>query len=254
MMKLQRRWFAVILNPFIVLGIPETSSLEEAKSAYKKLVLKHHPDVSKSQETSDRFREITEAYGMVKQRLVSRESLGIPQEEGFVSKRPKYNGTVGSVLRDDKVREYINFRPIDLHVPDKDRLGILYKPFWTDQDATHPKTGTLSMIALCMGCVMLYSSFFISLAEKDQLVNQVLYEKLISKYKETELDFGDVNPSLQIVKNDPEYQVYVEKKKKEASVAKYKAFTIAPAVIDRFSPEEYERNEHPRDFTKAAIN
>ena len=40
----------------------------------------------------------------------------------FKSKRPKYNGTIGSQLFRDQRREFINFRPIDAPVPTKDRL------------------------------------------------------------------------------------------------------------------------------------
>ena len=183
MISLQKRFFAVIINPFAVLGLQETATMSEAKQAYKKLVLKYHPDITKNEETSDKFREITEAYGMVKKRLESRENIGIPKEENFASKRPKYDGRVGSVLRDDKIREYINFRPLDIELPQKDRLGILYKPFFNDQDATHPKTGTIGIFVGCSLIAAGYSYYFLNNVKRDELVNKILYEKLIRKYE-----------------------------------------------------------------------
>ncbi len=45
-----------------VLGIPKSSSEAEIKSAYRKLARKHHPDVDKSTDAADKFKEISEAY------------------------------------------------------------------------------------------------------------------------------------------------------------------------------------------------
>ncbi|OMJ84756.1 hypothetical protein SteCoe_14078 [Stentor coeruleus] len=250
MLRLPFRKFAVILNPFTVLGLKDNSNLEEAKAAYKKLVMKYHPDVSKSEDTGEKFREVTEAYSMVKKRIESRENSAIPKEDGFVSKRPKYDGKVGSVLRDDKIREYINFRPLDIVLPHKDRLGLEYKPFFNDQDSTHPKAGTITMILICCLVAGGYSYSFMNLVQKDEDINRLLYEKLKRKYKDKEWDKTKLHPALQVVQNDPEYKEYVKKYKYNQAAAKFMAFNISPAVIDRFNAEDYEQNERSREFAK----
>lgn len=58
-------------NPYHVLGIENDSSLAQAKTAYRKMVLKFHPD-KKEEGTSDReaelkFREIQRAFDTIKQ-------------------------------------------------------------------------------------------------------------------------------------------------------------------------------------------
>lgn len=252
MLHLPRRAFAVILNPFIVLGLKDTANLEEAKAAYKNLVMKYHPDVSKSDDTGEKFREVAEAYSMVKKRIESRENSAIPKEDGFVSKRPKYDGRVGSVLRDDKLREYINFRPLDIVLPHKDRLGLEYKPFFNDQDATHPKAGTITIILLCSLVAGGYSYYFMNLVQKDEDINRLLYEKLKRKYQDKEWDETKLHPSLQAVQNDPEYKEYVKKYKYDQAAGKFMAFSISPAVIDRFNAEDYEQTERSREFVKIA--
>jgi DnaJ-class molecular chaperone len=45
-----------------VLGVGRNASEGEIKTAYRKLARKHHPDVSKSPDGSEKFREATEAY------------------------------------------------------------------------------------------------------------------------------------------------------------------------------------------------
>ena len=44
------------------LGVSKTASEQEIKSAYKKLARKYHPDVNKSHEAEDRFKQISMAY------------------------------------------------------------------------------------------------------------------------------------------------------------------------------------------------
>jgi len=48
------------------LGLDRTASPEEIHSAYRKLARKFHPDVNKSKEAEDRFKEINEAYEVLK--------------------------------------------------------------------------------------------------------------------------------------------------------------------------------------------
>ncbi|WP_323847851.1 MAG: molecular chaperone DnaJ [Phytoplasma sp.] len=45
-----------------VLGVSKNASESEIKSAYRKLVKKHHPDVSKEHDAAEKFKEVQEAY------------------------------------------------------------------------------------------------------------------------------------------------------------------------------------------------
>lgn len=47
-------------SPFLILGVPETATIAEIKTAYRKLCLKHHPDISGGK--SDMFIKICDAY------------------------------------------------------------------------------------------------------------------------------------------------------------------------------------------------
>lgn len=47
------------------LGVPKTASADEIKQAYRKLVRKYHPDVSKEADADKRTKELNEAYGVL---------------------------------------------------------------------------------------------------------------------------------------------------------------------------------------------
>lgn len=50
---------------YAVLGVPKTASADEIKAAYRKLVRKYHPDVSKETDADARTKELNEAYGVL---------------------------------------------------------------------------------------------------------------------------------------------------------------------------------------------
>jgi molecular chaperone DnaJ len=49
-------------SPYQILGIPENSSVEDAKKRYRKLAKEFHPDVNKSADAEEKFKEISQAY------------------------------------------------------------------------------------------------------------------------------------------------------------------------------------------------
>src|SRR6185295_12563630 len=49
-----------------IMGVPRTASQDEIKRAYRKLARKYHPDVSKEGDAEARFKEIGEAYEVLK--------------------------------------------------------------------------------------------------------------------------------------------------------------------------------------------
>ena len=66
-------------NYYEILGVSIESSTDEIKTAYRKLARKYHPDINKSPDAIQMFKDITEAY----------ETLSTPQE------REKYNTLKG---------------------------------------------------------------------------------------------------------------------------------------------------------------
>jgi DnaJ-class molecular chaperone len=54
-------------NPYEVLGVAKTASESEIKSAYRKLVLKHHPDKNPGDKSAEeKFKEINNAFDVLK--------------------------------------------------------------------------------------------------------------------------------------------------------------------------------------------
>ena len=49
-----------------VLGVPRTATAEEIQKAYRKLARKYHPDVSKEKDAERKFKEVAEAYEVLK--------------------------------------------------------------------------------------------------------------------------------------------------------------------------------------------
>lgn len=53
------------MDPYTTLQIKSTASAIEIKSAYKKLVLKYHPDRNKSPSAPEKFRQVQMAYDIL---------------------------------------------------------------------------------------------------------------------------------------------------------------------------------------------
>ena len=49
-------------NYYDILGVGKDASPEDIKSAYRKLAKKYHPDINKTEEATEKFKEINEAY------------------------------------------------------------------------------------------------------------------------------------------------------------------------------------------------
>lgn len=52
-------------DPWTVLGISPTSSQDEARKAYKKLIAKYHPDVDPSREAEAKFQQVVRAHAVI---------------------------------------------------------------------------------------------------------------------------------------------------------------------------------------------
>ena len=66
------------------LGINRSASDAEIKSAYRKLARKYHPDVNKTKEAEEKFKDINEAYEVLgdKQKRQRYDSLGANWQGG----------------------------------------------------------------------------------------------------------------------------------------------------------------------------
>jgi curved DNA-binding protein CbpA len=75
------------LNYYNILQIEQDSKVSEIKKAYKKLVLKYHPDVCKDDESSEKFKEITKAYNILKNEESRAEyDIQLKQNKSFLPK------------------------------------------------------------------------------------------------------------------------------------------------------------------------
>jgi curved DNA-binding protein len=54
------------IDYYALLGVPRTASQEEVQRSYRKLARKYHPDVNKDTEALQKFKEINEAYEVLK--------------------------------------------------------------------------------------------------------------------------------------------------------------------------------------------
>ena len=67
-----------------ILGVPRTATADEIRKAYRKLAKKYHPDVSKEKDADARYREINEAYEVLKDpdKRGRYDTLGANWEQG----------------------------------------------------------------------------------------------------------------------------------------------------------------------------
>ena len=65
-MKIQPNGPSAGLKCFTILGIKKDASKQEIKRAYRTLTRKYHPDVSKESDAEVQFKEIGEAYDVLK--------------------------------------------------------------------------------------------------------------------------------------------------------------------------------------------
>ncbi|MCD6039109.1 MAG: cbpA [Gammaproteobacteria bacterium] len=69
---------------YTTLGLSRTASADEVKRAYRKLARKYHPDVSKEKNAEERFKEVQEAYEVLKdpQKRKAYDQLGSQWKNG----------------------------------------------------------------------------------------------------------------------------------------------------------------------------
>src|SRR5690348_18342403 len=67
-----------------ILGVQRTAAAEEIKTAYRRLARKFHPDVSKEPDAEARFKQVQEAYEVLKdpQKRAAYDELGSEWKSG----------------------------------------------------------------------------------------------------------------------------------------------------------------------------
>ncbi len=77
---------------YAIMGVNRNASPEDIKRAYRKLARKYHPDVSKEPKAEERFKELGEAYEVLKdpQKRANYDQLGSDWQAGQEFKRPPH--------------------------------------------------------------------------------------------------------------------------------------------------------------------
>ena len=67
-----------------IMGVKREATQDEIKRAYRKLARKYHPDVSKASDAEDRFKEVGEAYEVLKdpEKRTAYDQLGSNWQQG----------------------------------------------------------------------------------------------------------------------------------------------------------------------------
>ena len=79
-----------------ILGLPRGSSEDEIKKAYRRLAKQYHPDINKSAEAENKFKDISEAYNVLSdsKKRQQYDTLGNAYDQGFRGFR--WEGGTGS--------------------------------------------------------------------------------------------------------------------------------------------------------------
>ncbi|CNE87789.1 curved DNA-binding protein CbpA [Yersinia rohdei] len=80
---------------YAVMGVEPTASLKEIKTAYRRLARKYHPDVSSEDDAESKFKEVAEAYEVLKdaERRAEYDELRLHRNDPrFSQQQAAYNG------------------------------------------------------------------------------------------------------------------------------------------------------------------
>lgn len=82
-----------------ILGVPKTATRDEIQRAYRKLARTYHPDINKSPEAEERFKEISEAYDVLsdpdQRRQYDNPRVSSGDERGYAGQQWTSYGTSG---------------------------------------------------------------------------------------------------------------------------------------------------------------
>ena len=74
---------------YAILGVKRDASVDDIKTAYRRLARKYHPDVSKEKDAEEKFKEMAEAY----------ETLQDPEKRGAYDQLGRVNNGVFYISR-----------------------------------------------------------------------------------------------------------------------------------------------------------